>query len=70
MTTYRVEQDGKVVYEGKSKQYDKDGIPAEWRDRPTSGEVRLYVDDELIGVQISQADEDVMTAAAKAVEGQ
>lgn len=51
MPKYRVEHDGKVVYEHQTKKYDKDGIPAEWRGRPDKGVVKLYVDDELIGVQ-------------------
>ncbi len=51
MTTYRVEQDGVTVYEGESKEYETEGIPVEYRTRPATGEGRLYVDDELIGVQ-------------------
>lgn len=48
---YRVVKDGKTVYKAKSATYDKDGIPIEYRVRPASGAVRLYVNDELIGVQ-------------------
>jgi len=51
MPTYRVEHNGKTVYEHKTKTYDKDGIPVEYRTRPETGIIKLFVDDELIGVQ-------------------
>ena len=57
-TSYRVEQDGKIVFESKSKEYDRSVIPAEWRARPESGEVRIYVDDELISVSVPLAEAD------------
>lgn len=66
MTTYRVELDGETVYEGKSKRYDRDGIPVEYRNRPPDGsEIRLYVNDELIGVQVSEAETARRVAAAE-----
>lgn len=52
MTTYRVEQDGKTVFESESKKYDRSVIPDEYRARPEAGEVRIYVDDELISVSV------------------
>lgn len=69
MTTYRVEKDGKTVWSGKSDAYDRDAIPAEYRARPESGEVRLFVDDALIGVQIALSDELLQLAAALKAEG-
>lgn len=65
MTTYRVEKDGVVVYEHETDEYEKEGIPAEYRARPESGEVRLYVDDELIGVQIPLDVEEEETVKAQ-----
>lgn len=48
---YKAEKNGKTVWEGTSKEYDRETIPAEWRGRPESGTVKLFVDGELIGVQ-------------------
>lgn len=61
---YRAEIDGTVVWEGEGDTYKV--IPAEFRDRPADtpdGEphppaVHLYESGELIGVQISLAEED------------
>lgn len=58
MTTYRVEMDGETVYENKTKKYEKDGIPVEYRNRPPAGSViRLYVDDELIAVNVPEGED-------------
>lgn len=51
-TTYRVEQDGVTVFESESKKYNRSIVPAEWWARPEQGEVRIYVDDELISVAV------------------
>lgn len=56
MTTYRVEQDGQTVYESTSAEYDRSVIPDEYRARPEQGEVRIYVDDELISVAVPIAE--------------
>ena len=48
---YRVVVDGKTVWSGTSKEYSSQVFPPEWRGRPEAGEVHLYIDDELIGVQ-------------------
>lgn len=65
MTTYRVEQDGNTVYEHETDEYDKDGIPAEYRQRPATGEIRLYVDDELISVSVPIAEAEAQAIAAQ-----
>jgi hypothetical protein len=51
---YKVTENGRTVYEHKTKTYDKDGIPVEWRGRPAKGTRRLYVNDELIAVQTAE----------------
>lgn len=48
---YRVEINGKTVWSDTSRTYDNKKIPAEYRNRPDKGEVRIFVNDELIGVQ-------------------
>lgn len=69
MTTYRVEIDGNPVWSGESDEYDKSVIPDEYRARPLSGVVCLYVDDELIGMQIPLAEsERLAIEAARAAE--
>lgn len=66
MTAYRVEQDGKTVWTGESATCEAKPFPAEWAGRPESGVVLLFVDDVLIGRQISLADEEAEMAAAAA----
>jgi len=71
MITYRVEQDGKTVFEAKSKGYDRSAIPDELWDRPESGEVRIFVDDELVSVLIPLAEaqaRDLLLEAERALE--
>jgi len=65
MTAYRVEKDGKTVFEAKSKGYDRSAVPREWWARPQSGEVRVFVDDELVSVTIP-----ISEAEARAIEAQ
>lgn len=49
---YRVEIDGKTVWQKRTKAYEGLAVfPIEHRSRPRSGEVRLFIDDECIGVQ-------------------
>lgn len=72
MTTYRVEKDGETVFEGKSKGYDRTAVPVKLWDRPESGEVRVYVDDELVSVAIPLAEaetRDLEAALAESGEG-
>lgn len=57
-TTYRVDVDGTTVWTGETDDYQGLTVfPAEYRGRPETGEVCLFVNDELIGRQISEADE-------------
>jgi hypothetical protein len=68
-TTYRVEIDGVTVWSGDSAEYDRSVIPVEYRGRPESGVVRLFVNDELIGEQIPLAEsEHRAIVAARAAE--
>ena len=64
MTSYRVEVDGATAWTGESAEYDKATIPAEYRARPKSGTVKLFVDDVLIGVQIPLAESERLTIEA------
>jgi len=48
---YKAVRNGKTVWEGTSKEYDRLTIPEEHRNRPKTGVTKLYVDDELIAVQ-------------------
>lgn len=51
-TTYRVVADGVTVFETTTPgDYDREMFPAEYRARPERGEVQLFVNGELVGVQ-------------------
>lgn len=66
MTTYRVEIDGETVWEDeRDDDLGAKAFPAEYLTRPVAEEGQpfpsahvLYLNDEIIGVQISQAEED------------
>ena len=66
-TTYRVEIGGEVVWEDSFPDDDATTkrFPAQYIERPAEGEpaVTLILNDEIVGVQISQADEDAIAAS-------
>lgn len=69
-TTYRVDVDGTTVWSTETDTYDGLAVfPAEYLARPTSGEVRLFVNGELAGRQISHDDELAESATAQKTEG-
>lgn len=52
--------DGTVAWEGDADEASIKGFPEEWRGRPVDGDPpwRLLIDGEVIGVQVSIADEE------------
>lgn len=67
---YRVERNGKVVWEGRSAAYDFATIPREHLERPTKGNTKIFVDNELIATQVAMtADEAAAHAAVLKAEG-
>lgn len=67
MPEYRVEIDGETVWSTTTDEYEGcfEVFPAEYTDRPESGEVYLIVDGEIIGRQISLAQEAAEAAEAE-----
>lgn len=64
---HRVEVDGEVVWHKSFDDASTKNFPVEYRHRPADGDPAhwLYINDEIVGVQISQAEE---AAQAKEVQ--
>ena len=56
---HRVEVDGEVVWSKGFNEASSANFPTEYRGRPATGAParHLFIDDELVGVQISEAEE-------------
>lgn len=58
MTTYRVEVNGTEEWSDTSSDYlGLHHFPAEYRQRPASGQVRLFVDDVIISNAVPEGNE-------------
>lgn len=58
MTTYKVEVNGNEVWSDSSSDYlGLHHFPAEYRDRPSAGLIRLSVDDVVISNAVPEGDE-------------
>lgn len=70
MPNYRVVKDGDEVFSVVTDSYEGVGPFGEYTERPESGRVELWIDDELVGVQLPYDKEAQDAALVEQLEAQ